>query len=376
MANRPFKVMPIFGTRPEAIKMAPVIKALAADPARFDVRVAVTAQHRELLDQTLRHFGIVPDHDLDLMRERQSLTYVATAVLAGLEPVLRSDRPDLVLVHGDTATTCFAALAAFYQRIPSGHVEAGLRSGDKYQPFPEEMNRRLAGAVVDLHFAPTPRAKANLLAEGVPEERIWVTGNTAIDALKLTVRDDYRFGDPRLGRLGAERRLVLVDSLHRRENFGPAMESVYRAVRRIAAERPDVDLVVALHRNPEARDVALRLLSDQPRVTVTESLDYPDWVNLMARAYLVVSDSGGIQEEAPSVGTPVLLLRDVTERPEAIEAGTVRMVGTDEGRIFGTVAELLDDPAAHARMAQASNPFGDGRASERIVEAIYRYLSA
>lgn len=367
--------MPIFGTRPEAIKMAPVIKALAADPARFVVRVAVTAQHRELLDQTLRHFEVAPDHDLDLMRERQSLTYVATAVLAGLEPVLASDRPDLVLVHGDTATTCFAALAAFYQRIPSGHVEAGLRSGDKYQPYPEEMNRRLAGAVVDLHFAPTQGARANLLAEGVSEDRIWVTGNTAIDALKLTVRDDYRFTEPNLDRLGREKRLVLVDSLHRRENFGPAMGAIYRAVRRIATERPDVELVVALHKNPEARDVALRLLSDLPRVRITESLDYPDWVNLMARAYLVVSDSGGIQEEAPSVGTPVLLLRDVTERPEAIEAGTVRMVGTDETRIFGTVVELLDDPAAHARMARASNPFGDGRASERVVEAIDRYLS-
>ncbi len=369
------KVMAIFGTRPEAIKMAPVIKALQARSDRFQVVVAVTAQHRELLDQTLSHFGIVPDYDLNLMRHRQTLTYIAVGALQGLEPILAGERPDLVLVHGDTLTTFVASLAAFYQKIPTGHVEAGLRTNDKYSPFPEEINRRLTGAIADLHFAPTEWSKGNLLREGVDPNRIWVTGNTAIDALFLTVRNDYVFSQGFLNRLDPEKKLLLVDTLHRRENFGEPMECIYRGIRRVARECPEAEMVVLLHKNPEAREVGQKLLEGLPGIHLGESMDYPEWVNLMARAYLVISDSGGIQEEAPSLGTPVLLLRDVTERPEAIEAGTVRMVGSDEERIVGAAKLLLGDPAAHQGMARAKNPYGDGRASERVAEAIRAYFS-
>ncbi len=368
------KVMTIFGTRPEAVKMAPVIKELARRADRFAVVVTVTAQHREMLDQTLEHFHIRPDHDLNVMQERQSLTQIALRALDGLDAVLAQESPDFVLVHGDTSTTFIGCLAAFYHGIPTGHVEAGLRTGDKYSPFPEEMNRRLTGAIADLHFAPTDWARANLLAEGVPAERIFVTGNTAIDALFLTVDPGHRFARPELNRLAAGRRLVLVDSLHRRENFGEAMERIYRSLARLARETPGIELVFLLHKNPEAREVGLRHLSGLPGVHLLEPMDYPDWVNLMARAYLVISDSGGIQEEAPSLGTPVLLLRDKTERPEAIEAGTVRMVGTDEGRILAAVTELLANPAAHRAMAQAKNPYGDGRAAQRIADAIETYF--
>lgn len=373
--GRHIKVMTIFGTRPEAVKMAPVVKALKSRPEDFEVIVTVTAQHREMLDQTLEHFGIVPDHDLNLMRERQSLTYIAVRALQGLEPLLTEERPDLVLVHGDTLTTFAASLASFYQKIPTGHVEAGLRTNDKYSPFPEEINRRLTGAIADLHFAPTQWSKDNLLREGIAPERIWVTGNTAIDALFLTVKKDHRFRQGFLNRLDRQKKLVLVDTLHRRENFGEPMEQIYSGVRRIAEECPEAEMVVLLHKNPEAREVGRRMLEGLPGIYLGESMDYPEWVNLMARAHVVVSDSGGIQEEAPSLGTPVLLLRDVTERPEAIEAGTVRMVGSDPGRLVDSVKLLLRDPAAHAAMAEASNPYGDGRAAERIVQAIKGFFS-
>lgn len=368
-------VMAIFGTRPEAIKMAPVVKALQARPERFRVSVTVTAQHRELLDQTLAHFAIVPDYDLNLMRHRQTLTYVAVGALQGLEPILTGEHPDLVLVHGDTLTTFVASLAAFYQKIPTGHVEAGLRTNDKYSPFPEEINRRLTGTIADLHFAPTEWSKGNLLREGVDPNRVWVTGNTAIDALFLTVRPEYRFTQPFLNQLDPQKRLVLVDTLHRRENFGQPMERIYRGIRRVSEECPEAEMVVLLHKNPEAREVGQKLLEGLPGIHLGESMDYPEWVNLMARAHLVISDSGGIQEEAPSLGTPVLLLRDVTERPEAIEAGTVKMVGSNEELILGAVKLLLRDRSAHAAMAKAKNPYGDGRASERIGDAILAYFS-
>lgn len=377
-ANKRLKVMLVFGTRPEAVKMAPVARALQARPDRFETIVTVTAQHRELLDQTLQHFELTPDYDLDLMRAGQSLTYITQTVLTGLEPILAETKPDLVLVHGDTTTTFAAALAAYYQHIPVGHVEAGLRTGDKYRPWPEEMNRRLAGVIADLHFAPTAVAKKNLLEEGVPADRIWVTGNTAIDALLWSVRPEYEFRDPHwrdlIAGLDPDRPLVLVDSLHRRENLGEAMDAIYEALARLAALCPNADFLVALHKNPQARAAALKWLGKGPNLYVGESLDYPDWVNLMAKARLVISDSGGIQEEAPALGVPVLVLRDVTERPEAVAAGTVRLIGTDPGTLAAATKELLEDDAAHADMAKAANPYGDGHAAERIADAIWETL--
>lgn len=367
--------MTVFGTRPEAIKMAPVIKALEARQPRFRVQVAVTAQHREMLDQTLRHFSIAPEYDLNIMRPRQTLAQIATRALQGLDEVMAEAAPDLVLVHGDTATTFIGSLAAFYRRIPVGHVEAGLRTEDKYDPFPEEMNRRLTGVVADLHFAPTPWAEQNLLRERVKPETVFVTGNTAIDALFLTRREDYRFSDPRLQELDfAGKRVVVVDTLHRRENFGEKMVGIYRAVRRIAEESPEAHLVVLLHKNPEARDVALEVLEGLRGITLMEPLDYPDFINLIARAHMVISDSGGVQEEAPSLGAPVLLLRETTERPEALEAGTVRMVGTDPREIYSSARRLLADEAAYRMMREARNPYGDGRAAERIADALEHYF--
>lgn len=395
--TKPLKVMTIFGTRPEAVKMAPVVLRLKSDPA-FDARVTVTAQHREMLDQVLCHFGITPDHDLNVMTPRQTLTRVTTAMLEGLERVLAEDRPDVVLVHGDATTTLAASLAAFYAKVTLGHVEAGLRTYLKYSPWPEEMNRRLTGVLADLHFAPTPWARANLVREGVPEEAVWVTGNTAIDALLWTVRQGYRFGDPVLAQAVGEvaasgegraeaavsasngaaatataaagpPRLVLVEC-HRRENWGEPMLRIYRALRLLAESRPGVRLLVSAHLNPEAGEVARRELRGLPNVTLFAPLAYPDWVNLMARAYLIVTDSGGLQEEAPSLGRPLVLLRENTERPEAVDAGTVRVVGTAEPAILGTLQELLDDPVAYRKMADTQNPFGDGRAADRIAQAL------
>lgn len=373
----PKRIMTIFGTRPEAVKMAPVIKELERHGGEFEPLVVVTAQHREMLDQILDHFRIEPRHDLNIMKPRQTLAEIATRALEGLDEIIAAERPDMVLVHGDTATTFAGSLAAFYNRVPAGHVEAGLRTGDKYSPYPEEMNRKLTGALVDLHFAPTEQARANLRAEAVPEDRIFVTGNTAIDALFMTVRKDYRFADDHLNRLDfGRRKVVVVDCLHRRENFGDKMASIYRGIRRIARECPDVQMVVALHKNPEAREVALEVLGDvdPARVFICEPMDYPEWVNLISRAYLVISDSGGVQEEAPSLGAPVLLLRETTERPEAIEAGTVKMVGTDEERIVAETERLLRDEAEHRRMARARNPYGDGHAAERIAGALAKYF--
>jgi len=369
--GRPLSVMTVFGTRPEAIKMAPVVHALRADPASFRVVVTVTAQHREMLDQVLDHFGIVPDHDLDVMTPRQTLTRVTTAVLEGLQAVLAEDRPDILLVHGDATTSMAAALAAFYARVPVGHVEAGLRTYDKYSPWPEEMNRRIAGALTDLHFAPTVRARDNLLREGVSADRIHVTGNTAVDALLWTVRRGHRFEDPVLeeevGRTGV--RLVLVEC-HRRENWGEPMRRIYRALRRFATEEPGVRLLVSAHLNPEAGEVAREMLSGLDSVVLFRPLPYPDWVNLMARCHLIFTDSGGLQEEAPSLGRPVVLARENTERPEAVEAGTVVVVGTEEENILETLRRLMRDEAFYRRMAGARNPFGDGRAARRIASAL------
>jgi UDP-N-acetylglucosamine 2-epimerase (non-hydrolysing) len=368
------KVLVVFGTRPEAIKMAPVVKALERERERFLCRVAVTAQHREMLDQVLELFDIKPAYDLDIMRAGQTLFDITERALSGLRRILEAEAPDLVLVHGDTTTTFAAALAAFYLQIPVGHVEAGLRTRNKYAPFPEEMNRHLTAVLADLHFAPTPRARTNLLTEGVPAERIFVTGNTVIDALQATVRPDFAFTDPVLRAVDFASQRVLLVTTHRRENWGAPLREVYRALREVVLAYPDVVVVFPVHRNPVVRDVVLAELGGLPRVHLIEPLDYLPFANLMARCHLVLTDSGGLQEEAPALGKPVLVLRETTERPEALEAGTVELVGTARERVLAATRRLLDDPAAYRRMAEAVNPYGDGRAAARVVAALaYRF---
>ncbi len=363
------RVLSIFGTRPEAVKMAPVIRRLAAEP-RVESVVCVTAQHREMLDQVLDLFSIRPDFDLDLMRPDQPLADLTAALFTGLDPVLREARPDWVLIQGDTTSAMAASLLAYYHLARVGHVEAGLRTGDKWQPFPEEINRRVAGAIADLHFAPTDWARQNLLHEGVPPERVIVTGNPVLDALRDVAARPYDATKGPLAAIPWERRVILVTA-HRRENFGRPLENIFTALRTLSETYPkDIHLVYPVHLNPNVRGPAHRLLGNLPNVSLIEPLDYLPMVHLMKRAYLVVTDSGGLQEEAPALGTPVLVLREVTERPEAIEAGTARLVGTDPARILSETRRLLDDPAARQAMAHAANPYGDGHAAERIVEAL------
>ncbi|MEH7083453.1 UDP-N-acetylglucosamine 2-epimerase (non-hydrolyzing) [Neobacillus drentensis] len=364
------KVMTVFGTRPEAIKMAPLVKELGKYPDHIKPIVTVTAQHREMLDQVLQIFEITPDYDLNIMKERQTLLEVTTRSLEGLNQVLADVKPDIVLVHGDTTTTFVASLAAFYHSIPIGHVEAGLRTHNKYSPYPEEMNRQLTGVLADLHFSPTSQSKQNLLLENKREESIYITGNTAIDALKTTVRGNY--SHPVLDRLGSDR-LILMTA-HRRENTGEPMENMFRAIRRLVEKHEDVQVVYPVHMNPVVREIANRVLGEHERIHLIEPLDVIDFHNFASRAYLILTDSGGVQEEAPSLGVPVLVLRDTTERPEGIEAGTLKLAGTDEETIFDLADELLSDRAAHDKMAHASNPYGDGYASERIVKAILHYF--
>lgn len=368
------KVLLVIGTRPEAIKMAPVVLALRSDP-RFDARVCVSAQHREMLDQVLRLFEVRPTYDLDVMRPGQDLTDVTGGVLSGLREVFSEWMPDIVLVHGDTTTTLSASLASYYRQVPVGHVEAGLRTGDIYAPWPEEGNRRLVGALATLHFAPTAGARENLLRENVDRSRIFVTGNTVIDALGRVVDDLARDEEMSSGmaalfpHLVPERRLILVTA-HRRESFGQGIENLCTALRRLAEDRTDVQFVYPVHPNPNIRGPVQRNLSGLPNVLLVDPLDYLPFVYLMNRAHLILTDSGGIQEEAPSLGKPVLVMRAVTERPEAVAAGTVRLVGTDIEAIVGSVDTLLDDPAEYERMSRAHNPYGDGRACERIVAAL------
>ncbi|NLG84866.1 MAG: UDP-N-acetylglucosamine 2-epimerase (non-hydrolyzing) [Firmicutes bacterium] len=362
------KVMPIFGTRPEAIKMAPVIRILAAD-ARFRVVTVVTAQHREMLDQVLAIFDLTPAYDLDLMQPGQSLTAITCRVLAGLEEVIRAEQPDLVLVHGDTTTTFAAGLAAFYQRLPVGHVEAGLRTGDPYQPFPEEMNRRLAGALTALHFAPTLRAAANLRQEGVPEERIFITGNTVVDALLTCAASLAQRGivAPRTVGIAGP---YLLATIHRRENWGERLAGMWRALGRLLDEFTAYELVMPVHLNPLVQETVRRILGGRPRVHLLPPVDYEEMVLLMQGAHLILTDSGGIQEEAPALGKPVVVLRNTTERPEALAAGTVLLAGTKEEEIYAAGRRLLGDAELYNRMAKAVNPYGDGRAAVRIREAI------
>lgn len=361
------RVMSIFGTRPEAIKMAPLVLELRRR-AGIDTQVCVTAQHREMLDGVLGVFGLVPDYDLDIMRSGQTLSDITSRVLAGLDGVLERARPDLVLVHGDTTTTFAAALSAFYARIPCGHVEAGLRTHDRWSPYPEEMNRRLTAQLATLHFAPTASNAANLRREGV-EGGIFITGNTVIDALGYTARGDG-FSSPELRALDLSGRRVITLTCHRRENYGEPMRNIFAAVREIASRFPDVLVIYPVHLSPAVRSAARECLSGAENIALIEPLDAVDMHRLMARSYMVMTDSGGIQEEAPALGKPVLVLRRETERPEAVDAGTVKIAGTDTGAIVRLASELLTDGSAYERMARAVNPYGDGHACERIAGAI------
>lgn len=363
------KILSIFGTRPEAIKMAPVVKELNRHRGQFTSVVCVTAQHRQMLDQVLSLFGIAPDYDLNIMQEDQTLAQVTANALTRLDAVLQSEKPDWVLTQGDTTTAMVGALAAFYHRIPVGHVEAGLRTWDKYQPFPEEINRKIADAVSDLHFAPTGTARENLLREGVSDASIIVTGNTVIDALLDVAGRDYDWNEGELAGVPRDKRLILVTA-HRRENFGEPLRQICAAIKEVVESFPDAHVVYPVHLNPNVRSVAYEQLAGVEKVTLLDPLEYLPLVHLMKASYLLLTDSGGLQEEAPSLGKPVLVLREVTERPEGVAAGTVKIVGTDRRRIIAETARLLEDRAEYERMSRAINPYGDGRASERIIASL------
>ena len=364
------KVMTVFGTRPEAIKMAPVILEMQKHRDTIEPVVAVTAQHREMLDQVLNLFAIRPDYDLNIMAKGQTLFDITTKAMLGLDKVISEAKPDIVLVHGDTTTTFAGALAAYYHQVKVGHVEAGLRTHDKYSPFPEEMNRKLTGSLADLHFAPTATAQGNLLAENVRDEAIFVTGNTVIDALHQTVRGDFAFEDEMLRSIDFEGKRIVLVTTHRRENLGEPMRHVYKALKRLVEEFKDVEIVFPVHKNPRVREVVNEELGHLPQVHLIDPLDYEPFANLMSRAELILTDSGGVQEEAPSLGKPVLVLRDTTERPEAVAAGTVRLIGTDSERVYSEAKALLTDKDAYKKMAESCNPYGDGQSSRRIIEAI------
>lgn len=366
------KIITIFGTRPEAIKMAPLVKQLEKAEG-IESKVCVTAQHREMLDQVLEYFEIKPDFDLNIMKSKQTLTGITTKVLEGLEEVFEKEKPDMILVHGDTTTTFAGALAAFYQQIKVGHVEAGLRTFDKYFPFPEEMNRKLSGALADLHFAPTKGSKKNLLREGVNPDDIYITGNTVIDAMKHTVKSEYTFENEELNKIDFKNKKVIMITAHRRENWGEGIDNICKALNRIVAENEDVELVYLVHLNPIVKDVVFKELGDKDRIHLLPPLDTNETHNLMNKCFMVMTDSGGLQEEAPHLGKPVLVLRDVTERPEAVAYGTVQLVGTDVAKVVETANNLLRNSEEYDRMSKAVNPYGDGKASERIVAAIQKY---
>lgn len=361
------KVMTIFGTRPEAIKMAPLVLELERQNDRFESIVVVTAQHRQMLDQVLSIFNIKPDYDLNVMKDRQTLAQITANVLIGLEDVMKEAKPDIVLVHGDTATTFAAGISAFYNQIMVGHVEAGLRTWNKYSPFPEEMNRQVTDVLSDLYFAPTVESEENLVNENHPKDKIFITGNTAIDALNETVKEEYQHEV--LAKIKEDNRLILM-TMHRRENQGEPMERVFHAIRKVVDSHADVEVVYPVHLNPVVQEAASSILGNHDRIHLIDPLDVIDFHNLAARSYMIMSDSGGVQEEAPSLGVPVLVLRDTTERPEGVKAGTLKLVGTETKDVLAAMTELLDDPKAHQQMAEASNPYGDGKASERILEAI------
>lgn len=367
------KVMSVFGTRPEAIKMAPLVKKLN-ETEGIESILCVTAQHREMLDQVLDLFHLTPDYDLNIMKPNQTISQITSNVLIGLEEVLIKERPDVVLVHGDTTTTFAAGLASFYQQIKIGHVEAGLRTYDKYSPYPEEMNRVLTGHMADFHFAPTERNRQNLLNEAIKDEDIFITGNTVIDALLEVANKPYEFEDETLKNIDFEGKRVVTVTCHRRENLGENMEHIFGAIRKIAEEFEDVEIVYPMHMNPKVREIANRILDGMDRVHLIEPLQYQPFVNLMAKSYFIITDSGGMQEEAPSLGKPVLVVRKETERPEAVEAGTVKLAGVEMETIYAMSKELLTDKTAYEAMAHAVNPYGDGHACERIVDILKKKL--
>ncbi len=372
--KKKIKVMTVFGTRPEAIKMAPIVLELARHPDEITPIVAVTAQHRDMLDQVLHLFDIRPDYDLDIMAAGQTLFDITSRAMLGLDKVLTEAKPDIVLVHGDTTTTFAGALAAYYHQTTVGHVEAGLRTHNKFSPFPEEMNRKLTGSLADLHFAPTSTAQQNLLTEAIAPENIFVTGNTVIDALHQTVREDFAFEDELLRRIDYKNKRIVLVTTHRRENLGEPMRHVYKALRRLTEEFADVEVVFPVHKNPKVREVVREELGGLSKVHLIDPLDYEPFANLMHRSYLILTDSGGVQEEAPALGKPVLVLRDTTERPEAVTAGTVKLIGTDCERVYAEARQLLTDKKEYSRMAESCNPYGDGKASGRIIQAIlYHY---
>ncbi|WP_057769474.1 non-hydrolyzing UDP-N-acetylglucosamine 2-epimerase [Lactobacillus selangorensis] len=359
--------MTVFGTRPEAIKMAPVVLDLKQHPDQFETVTVVTAQHREMLDQVLEIFKITPDYDLNIMKPRQTLSEITSNVLLKLDAVLEKEQPDIVLVHGDTTTTFAASVSAFYHQIKIGHVEAGLRTWNKYSPFPEEMNRQMTDVLSDLYFAPTTLSRANLLKENHPDKNIYITGNTAIDAQKEIVQDDYEHDLLKLIKPG--QRMILV-TMHRRENQGEPMKRVFKAMRKVVDSHPDVEIIYPVHLNPVVEEAAHSILGNDPRIHLIDPLDAVDFQNLEARSYFIMTDSGGVQEEAPSLGKPVLVLRDTTERPEGVDAGTLKLVGTDSEKVTEAMETLLNDKAAYDKMANAKNPYGDGHAADRILQAI------
>lgn len=365
------KVMVVFGTRPEAIKMAPLILQLKKQSEKFETMTVVTAQHRQMLDQVLQTFNIEPDIDLDIMGKSQTLTDITVKILNQLDKLLKEVKPDIILVHGDTTTTFATSLAAFYNQVRIGHVEAGLRTWEKYSPFPEEMNRQMTDAVTDLYFAPTMQSKENLIKENHDEKNIFVTGNTAIDALKLTVQENYHHDV--LEQIPSNHQLILV-TMHRRENQGEPMRRVFRTLRQVVEAHGDVEVIYPVHLSPAVQEAAKEILSNHPQIHLIEPLDVVDFHNIAARSYFIMSDSGGVQEEAPSLGKPVLVLRDTTERPEGVTAGTLKLVGTESENIREAMETLLTDETVYHQMSQAGNPYGDGRASERIVEAIAYYF--
>ena len=364
------KLMTVFGTRPEAIKMCPLVLEMGKYSDYVEPIVAVTAQHREMLDQVLELFNIKPDYDLNIMASGQTLYDITTRALTGLKEVIEEAKPDMVLVHGDTTTTFAGALAAFYAQVPVGHVEAGLRTGNKYSPYPEEMNRKLTGSIADMHFAPTSTSKANLLKENVNPETILVTGNTVIDALQTTVKADYEFADAEFNKIFARGNRLILMTTHRRENLGEPMRNVYKALRKVLETHADVEAIFPVHKNPKVREIVQEELGGLDRVHLIEPMDYEPFANLMGKVDIVLTDSGGIQEEAPALGKPVLVLRDTTERPEAVDAGTVKLIGTAYEDVLRETNLLLDDSAHYKKMAEAANPYGDGKACERIIRAI------
>lgn len=364
------KVMLVFGTRPEAIKMAPLVKAFQKHPDDFEVKVLVTAQHREMLDQVLEIFSIKPDYDLNIMKKNQTLADITSQVLNGVTQILISDRPDLLLVHGDTTTTFASALAAFYQQIKIGHIEAGLRSGNKYSPFPEEINRSLTGHLCDFHFAPTAGNRENLILEHIDEKCIHVTGNTVIDALISVIDKQYIFDNCIINQLDYKNKKIILMTAHRRENLGEPLRNIFEAVKKIAEEYEDIEIVYPMHLNPKVRQPAMEILGNCERVHLIEPLDYVPFANLMSKAHIVLTDSGGIQEEAPALGKPVLVLRRETERPEAVQAGTVKVVGNQFAQVYDSLKELLDNSNLYQEMSNAINPYGEGETSDTIASLV------